>query len=205
MMARSRAISLNRNNLTAKRSPANDNAGDDRQLMERICAGEHVAFAALVHRHAQRFYRIAYRYTGNQGEAEDRVQDAFLKLWEKPFMWQAEKNTAFTTWFHRVVINLCLDQKKKKRPALLIDDTWIPDERDSQEQTLMQQQEQHWIESSINALPERQRTALNLCFYEELSNQEAADIMGVHLKALQSLLMRAKATLKEKMLQRAGA
>ncbi len=55
------------------------------------------------------------------------------------------------------------------------------------------------LEKEIAALPDRQRTALNLCFEEGLSNQEAAEVMGLSLKALQSLIMRAKATLKERM------
>jgi RNA polymerase sigma-70 factor (ECF subfamily) len=62
---------------------------------------------------------------------------------------------------------------------------------------LAARQSQQRLEAAIAQLPERQRTALNLCFYESLSNQEAADIMGINLKALQSLLMRAKMTLKE--------
>jgi len=67
------------------------------------------------------------------------------------------------------------------------------------EEMLIQAQEQKILEREITALPERQRTALNLCFDEGLSNQEAAEIMGVNLKALQSLIMRAKTTLKERM------
>ena len=55
------------------------------------------------------------------------------------------------------------------------------------------------LEKEIAALPERQRTALNLCFDEGLSNQEAAEVMGLKLKALQSLVMRAKTTLKERL------
>jgi RNA polymerase sigma-70 factor (ECF subfamily) len=55
------------------------------------------------------------------------------------------------------------------------------------------------LEKEIVALPERQRTALNLCFAEGLSNQEAAEVMGVNIKALQSLIMRAKATLKQRL------
>jgi RNA polymerase sigma-70 factor (ECF subfamily) len=64
---------------------------------------------------------------------------------------------------------------------------------------IMRTQEQKILEREIAALPERQRMALNLCFDEELSNQEAADAMGLKLKALQSLIMRAKTTLKERM------
>lgn len=176
------------------------NAGyDDRQLLERIRQGNHEAFALLVRRHANRFYRLAYRFVSEQTEAEDIVQEAFVKLWERPGMWQAERNTAFTTWFHRVVVNLCLDRRKKKRAMPLAEESWVPDERQTQEEALLSGERQALLEAHIAALPERQRVALNLCFYEGLSNQDAAEVMGVRLKALQSLLMRAKTTLKEKL------
>ena len=64
---------------------------------------------------------------------------------------------------------------------------------------MMRDQEQKMVEKEIAALPERQRTALNLCFDAGLTNQEAAEVMGLKLKALQSLIMRAKTTLKERM------
>jgi RNA polymerase sigma-70 factor (ECF subfamily) len=67
------------------------------------------------------------------------------------------------------------------------------------EETAARAEEQRRLEAEIAALPERQREALNLCFAEGLSNQEAADIMRVNLKALQSLLMRAKTTLRERL------
>jgi len=171
-------------------------AEDDARLLERIGNGEKTAFAILVRRHTTRFYRVAYRFTGNRSEAEDIVQEAFLKLWERPLMWQIDKNAAFTTWFYRVVVNLCLDHKKKKRPSLMTDDTWVMDERETHEETLLHEEKQRWLATQIAALPERQRMALNLCFYEEVSNQDAAKMMGIRLKALQSLLMRAKKTLK---------
>ena len=75
----------------------------------------------------------------------------------------------------------------------------LVDERENADQALQRHQEQQALEREIAALPERQRTALNLCFDEGLSNQDAADVMGVNLKALQSLIMRAKTTLKERM------
>ena len=170
---------------------------DDGLLLERLCSGHTMAFTTLVHRHSTRFYRVAYRFTGNRQEAEDIVQEAFLKLWTKPAAWQVERNTKFTTWFYRIVVNLCLDHKKKKRPVALVDDHWVADERAGADDTLYAVERQHLLDVAIAALPERQRTALNLCVYEELSNQEAAEVMGIRLKALQSLLIRAKTTLKE--------
>jgi RNA polymerase sigma-70 factor, ECF subfamily len=146
-----------------------------------------------------RFFRVAYRFIGNRSETEDMVQDAFLKLWERPGLWQSDRNTAFTTWFYRIVVNQCLDYHKKKRPLQLLDESWIEDERQTHEDDMLDKEKQHLLEERIAHLPERQRTALNLCFYEGLSNLEAADIMGVRLKALQALLMRAKATLKQEL------
>jgi len=164
-----------------------------------VQGGSHAAFAELVQRHTERFYRLAFRYLQNKEAAEDVVQDAFLKLWEDPGKWQADRNAKFTTWFYRVVVNLCLDWQKRKRPLAINEEMPLADERESVDQTMQRDEEQRVLEQEIAALPERQRTALNLCFDEGLSNQDAADTMGVNLKALQSLIMRAKTTLKERM------
>ena len=172
---------------------------EDHELLALIQDGNGQAFAALVERHTDRFYRLAYRYLQNKETAEDVVQDAFLKLWENPALWQPERKTKFTTWFYRIVVNLCLDQRKKKKNEPLEDETLVPDERAPADEMMMREQQQRIMEEQIAALPERQRTALNLCFDEGLSNQEAAEVMGINLKALQSLIMRAKTTLKERM------
>ena len=172
---------------------------DDNELLALIQDGSSQAFALLVERHTERFYRLAYRYVQSKEAAEDMVQDAFLKLWEDPHRWQPDKNTKFTTWFYRVVVNLCLDWQKKKQPLELNEDMPIIDDRESADETMQRKQQQIALESAIAALPERQRTAINLCYDEGLSNQNAADVMAINLKALQSLVMRAKTTLKERL------
>ena len=172
---------------------------DDHELLALVKEGNSQAFAVLVERHTERFYRLSYRYLQNREAAEDVVQDAFLKLWENPALWQPERNSKFTTWFYRVVVNLSLDMRKKKAPAALDDQIQLVDKSEPVDEAMMRAQEQKILEREIAALPDRQRTALNLCFDEGLSNQEAAEIMGVNLKALQSLIMRAKTTLKERM------
>jgi len=171
----------------------------DHELLALIQDGNGQAFALLVERHTDRFYRLAFRYLQSREGAEDVVQDAFLKLWEYPALWQPERNSKFTTWFYRVVVNLCLDWRKKKKPVALDDDLPLIDDHAPVDVMMIRAQEQRTLEREIDALPERQRQALNLCFAEELSNQEAAEIMGLNLKALQSLIMRAKTTLKERM------
>ena len=173
---------------------------DDEELLALIQDGSQQAFSVLVQRHTERFYRLAYRYLQSKEAAEDVIQDAFVKLWEDPGRWQAERNNKFTTWFYRVVVNSCLDWQKKKKPIELGDrELLIADDRETPDSTMLHVEQQRILEKEIAALPERQRIALNLCFDEGLSNQEAAEVMGLKLKALQSLVMRAKTTLKERL------
>lgn len=174
----------------------------DEELMVLIHAHNHEAFSELVTRHSERFYALSYRTLFNQSDAEDIVQEAFLKLWKTPTMWRVDKDSKFTTWFYRIIVNACYDLNKKKSSQTfslsesndeykvhepVTEDVFEQDDESSQLSA---------IENALQQLPERQRTALNLCFYEELSNKEAAGIMGLRLKALQSLIMRAKTTLK---------
>ena len=172
---------------------------DDESLMSHVCRGDHQAFAALVERRTQMFFAAAYRVCGNAIEAEDIVQDAFLKLWSRPEAFDSEKGVKFTTWFYRVVTNVGIDAMRKKKPMSnpdVID--FMADNGDLADKAMVHKQEQVALEVAIQDLPERQKLALNLCFYEGLSNKEAAEILGVGVKALESLLMRAKRALKDR-------
>ena len=172
----------------------------DESLMVRVQRGDHQAFATLVRRHTQRFYAGAYRVSGNMFEAEDIVQDAFLKLWDRPQVWDKNRGAKFTTWFYRVVMNLAIDRKRRARPQAGADVLDVlPDGAKRADQAMIDTQEQEILESAIQNLPDRQKAALNLCFYEGLSNREAADILGVGVKALESLLIRAKAGLRDEL------
>lgn len=171
----------------------------DESLMERVVAGDHQAFATLVERHTKMFFSAAYRVCGNPVEAEDIVQDAFLKLWAKPQAFDASKGVKFTTWFYRVVSNVAIDAARKKKPqvgAEIVD--LMADGAAGADEMLVMDEQQRALEDAIQELPERQKIALNLCFYEGLSNKEAAEVLGVGVKAVESLLMRAKKALKDK-------
>jgi RNA polymerase sigma-70 factor, ECF subfamily len=172
----------------------------DESLMERIVGGDHQAFAFLVRRHTQKFYAAAYRICGESYEAEDIVQDAFLKLWNKPDVWDKTRGAKFTTWFYRVVMNLAIDRKRKRKPNAgpdVLD--MMADKSPRADEVMQTTQEQKQLERAIQTLPDRQKAALNLCFYEGLSNKEAAEVLGIGLKAVESLLMRAKAGLRDEL------
>lgn len=170
----------------------------DESLMQRVSDGDHRAFASLVRKHTNRFYSLAYRTLANKEEAEDVVQEAFLKLWHDPHKWNPKKRTRFTTWFYRVVLNMCIDVQRK--PSFSNTDQ-LPEVLSSniekQDDALIRKQKERALEKAIQLLPEKQKNALNLCFYEGVSNKEAADILGVGIKALESLLIRAKSGVKD--------
>ena len=170
----------------------------DESLMALVIGGEHQAFAQLVRRHTQRFFGAAYRVVANASEAEDIVQEAFLKLWDRPERWNADKGAKFTTWFYRVVTNTALDAVRRRRPqagADVLDG--VADGGAAADEALAAGEEAQAVEQAVQSLPERQKMALNLCFYEGLSNKEAANVMDVGVKALESLLMRAKAAVRD--------
>lgn len=175
----------------------------DESLMVRLQNGDHQAFASLVQKHTDRFFAVAYRSVGRKEKAEDIVQEAFLKLFENPLAWREERGVKFTTWFYRVVSNLCVDQMRKngRLTAGEILEDW-DDGSIPQDELLSQREQKADLEESIQALPDKQKEALNLCFFDGMSNKEAAALMGVNVKALESLLMRAKNSVRDMMIRK---
>ncbi len=167
-------------------------------MLSRVIERDHAAFSMLVKRHTARYYGLAYRTLFNKTEAEEIVQEAFLKLWQRPEAWDKAKGALFSTWFYRVVANMCIDRNRKKRPVLIEDIDLAPANEGSADDAAYRREQRRLVDALMLDLPQNQRMALNLCFYEGLTNQEAADIMGLNLKALQSLIIRAKTSLKER-------
>ena len=170
----------------------------DEELMARIAEGDRTAFAALVTRHLDRAVRTAQRLLGERSEAEDVAQDAFLRLWQHADRWRPEGGR-FTTWFYRVVVNAAIDRLRRPR-ALPLDDVAEPeDEQPNAFRSLHRAEVSRSVSAAVGELPERQRTALTLCHYEGLGNIEAAEVMGITVGALESLLIRAKRYLRDRL------
>ena len=165
-------------------------------LLERIKEGDQNAFAMLVKKHNDNYYKLAYRYSGQQECAEEIVQEAFIKLWKNPYIWNENKKTKFTTWFYRIIVNLALDKKRQFKFFPLPENDEIVDNSASQEEIVEKNEIQLLLEKNVINLPDRQKTALILCYYESVSHKEAAKIMKITVSAVESLLMRAKNTLK---------
>lgn len=175
-----------------------DEARDDALLMSRIAQGDQRALQSLMQRHLGRTVRLAARVLGSTAAAEDVAQEAFIRVWKHADRWEdpEEAGARFSTWLYRIVLNLCIDEKRKRTFGNIEDVPEQADGRPDAERRLQQQEQSARVHAALGALPERQRAAFVLCFYEDFSNREAADMLGISVKALESLLVRARKTLR---------
>ncbi|PZP85484.1 MAG: hypothetical protein DI582_05705 [Azospirillum brasilense] len=170
----------------------------DEQLMAYVAKGDRRAFDWLVRQHLPRAYAIARRVLMNQADAEEAAQDAFTKLWVHAADWQ-EGKAKFTTWMYRIVVNASLDLARKRKLPTTSDETILhaqADGDDSAEDRVMQHEEHVALQAALAHLTPAQRTAVSLCYFEELTNPEAARAMGLNVKALEGLLVRARKQLR---------
>lgn len=149
----------------------------------------------MVARKLPRLLALAMRMLGDRTEAEDVAQDAFLRIWHQSSCWQPGQ-ARFDTWLHRVALNLCYDRLRRRREQLVAKP---PDQIDlgpTPEQGLEQADLGDRVGRALAALPPRQREAIVLHYYQELSNIDAAAVMEVSVEALESLLSRARRNLR---------
>lgn len=172
-------------------------AMDDEALMARVGHGDRTAFRELAKRHAGRALALARRLCGSEAEAEDIVQDALLRVWVNAPRWRPL--SSFRTWFYRVVVNLCLN--RRRRPAFApLEAAGDPvDPRPGPAEQAEQDERDRVVWAAIAELPDRQRAALVLTYREGLGNVEAAAILEVSVSALEALLMRAKRALRQRL------
>lgn len=179
--------------------PAADEAEDDADLMQRIATGDQRAFQTLMRRHLARTVRLAARILGSTGAAEDVAQDAFIRVWKHAQDWESpeKRGARFTTWLYRIVLNLSIDEKRKNRFADIESIAEPADDSPSAERNMERREQSKRVQEALAQLPERQRQAFVLCFYEDCSNKDAADMLGISVKALESLLVRARRALRD--------
>lgn len=177
---------------------------DDEALMARIAGGDQAAFRRFARRHVARSLAVAQRISGNSCDAEEIVQDALLRVWQRAAEWRCG-DARVTTWLYRVVVNLAIDHIRKNRQRFVpIDEAGDPADPAPDAQMLAEgRQLQALMNAAIAALPTRQRVALTLCYFEALDCAEAARIMQISVSAMESLLVRGRRTLRAR-LERLG-
>jgi RNA polymerase sigma factor (sigma-70 family) len=168
----------------------------DDALMARVLRRDAAAFRTVVDGHATMLYRIAYRMIGDPVEAEDLAQEALARLWQHAGRWRGGAGSGIGAWLTRVTMNLCLDRLRRRRFA---SDEAVPERTDETPlapELIEAEQKRQRVVAAIAALPDNQRAAIVLTYYEDLSNAAAAESLDMNIKAFESLLLRARGALK---------
>ena len=167
----------------------------DHDLMARAAQGDERAFRELARRHAGGALRLARRILGSEALAEEIVQDAFLRVWTNAPRWRPE--AAFRTWLYRVVINLCLNAKRRPADLPLAAAGEPADPAPDAGAALEQRERDQLLAAAIDRLPARQRAAIVLTYQEGLGNAEAAAVLGTSVSGIETLLVRTRRSLRE--------
>lgn len=165
--------------------------------MAAVARGDASAFRVIVEQHSGALYRLAYRFTGGSSEAEDVVQDVFVKVWSNPTAWRPGPGGGLAAWLRRVTTNRCLDGLRRRA---FVSDSVVPEQIDlaiSAEESANSQKLAKHAREALASLPARQRAAIVLTYYEECSNAAAANAMGMTVDGFESLLVRAKRALRQ--------
>jgi RNA polymerase sigma-70 factor, ECF subfamily len=173
-------------------------ADRDDVLMSMVAQGDHAACQELVERHLARILAFATRTVGDPATGEDIAQEVFTRLWMHAKRWQPGP-ARLTTWLHRIAYNLCLDHVARQRSETLVD---MPDALDSRYDAarLMEDRDvRTHVRAALQTLPDAQRAAIALCHYQGFRNAEAAEVLGISVEALESLLARARRTLRQRL------
>ncbi|MDI2590754.1 RNA polymerase sigma factor [Pseudomonas sp. N3-W] len=170
----------------------------DVELLARIGNNEPQAVNEMVTRKLPRLLALAGRLLGDADEARDVAQDTFLRIWKQAGQWRSGQ-ARFDTWLHRVALNLCYDRLRRRKEQPLADSDELPEAVDPAplpDELLQASAQSDLMAAALAALPERQREAIVLQYYQDLSNIEAAQLMNISVDALESLLSRARRNLR---------
>jgi RNA polymerase sigma-70 factor (ECF subfamily) len=166
----------------------------DEGLMAKIARGDERAFRELTRRHLPAMLGLARRILGNSADAEDVAQEAMLRVWTHAPRWQPL--ALLRTWLSRVVVNLCLDRKRRAPWVELEAAGELADPAAGAGENLETAERDQKVATAIAKLPARQRAAIVLSYTEGMSNAQVAEILNTTVSAVETLLVRGKQNLR---------
>lgn len=179
-----------------------NSANEDFAFAQRIASGEAAAMREAVELFLPQIHATARRMLNNDADAEEVAQETFLRVWKSVGTW-TPKGARLRTWVVRVTMNLCYDRLRRKGhgKSTPLDEAPDPiDERQNAIDDLAEDDRSKIVERAMCGLPDRQRAAIHLVHFDEMTNIEAAGIMDVSVDALESLLARGRRSLKKALL-----
>lgn len=190
-------------------SPQATLARDEGLLVSEAKAGNYAAFEELVNRYEKKIYRLGMNITGNREDAEDVLQDAFLKAFEH--LPDFREDSRFYTWIVRIAVNEALMKLRKRRSSreIPMDDTEdengdvlvreFADWKPNPEQQFARTELESILQHAVSSLPPGFRTVFYLRDVEGLSTEETAEILNLSVGAVKARLFRARLRLREEL------
>jgi RNA polymerase sigma-70 factor (ECF subfamily) len=172
-----------------------DEAAVELLELRAIAGGDVAAFQRLIDREAPRLLRFAQGVLGSLDEAEDVVQDTLIRLWETAAQWTPDARIG--TWLHRVCYNRSIDRLRRRRNFVdesALDE--ISDHADLPDAALIRSESVNSVRAAIDRLPARQRTAILLFHFQDMSQRDAASVMAMSETAFESILARGRRQLR---------
>jgi len=179
----------------------------DAEVMLRVKAGDDSAFEYLVQKYRRPMLNFMYRMAHNAAVAEDLAQEVFLRVYRSRENYEA--SAKFTTWLYRIATNLAVNHARDtrhERPEAVVsidepdEDTGltvdVADTSLSAEENILRRERMAAIRERVQALPERQKTAVIMHKYQQMDYRQIADVLKLSESATKSLLFRAYETLR---------
>ncbi|MBV9086032.1 MAG: RNA polymerase sigma factor [Acidobacteriaceae bacterium] len=185
----------------------------DEQVVERVLAGDTALFEIIMRRYNQRLYRVALAITRNDGEAEDIMQETYVRAYQH--LRQFAGRAAFSTWLTRIAVHESIARRDHRLRFLEQGDSasnsegdlmdHIPSEHPSPEERASSAEAARLLEQSVQSLPEIYRTIFVMRGLEEMSTAETAELLELSEENVKTRLHRARAMLRRNLYERAGA
>ncbi len=181
----------------------------DRHIIEEVRAGNTRRYAQLVDRHKDRAMTLALRLTGSCEEAEELLQDAFLRAFKN--LGQFRGDAKFATWFYRILYNLCMTKisRRKSKPETLTiehrnghDNIFVDEDELTIHQKLEQEEFQEMVSREIDGLPEKYKSAVLLFYIQEMSYEEICAVQNLPLGTVKTNLFRGRNLLRERVMKK---
>jgi RNA polymerase sigma-70 factor (ECF subfamily) len=181
----------------------------DAAAVARVCAGETEAFRVLVDRYSRKVFRLAYRMTRNEQDAEDVVQETFLRAYRR--LKQFESRSSFGTWIFRIAVNAALDLTRKLGRYGQAEQPMIGNEGDAEpldqvptsepapDRLLLSGELKHKVEGVLDSLSPQVRTAFVLRHYEGMAIEEIGSVLGLKASATKNSIYRAVQKLRKEL------
>src|SRR5690242_17696399 len=166
----------------------------DEALMARVARGDERAFQLLARRHLPATIGLARRILGNSADAEDVAQEALMRVWTYAPRWRPL--ALFRTWLTRIVVNLCLDRKRRAPWVELEAAGDLVDPTPGASEKAETNERERMVAAAIDKLPARQRSAIMLTYGEGMTNAQVAEVLDTSVSAVETLLVRGKQNLR---------